>query len=120
MDYGCLVASTTWEIRAQIKLSRTDKATGVESGASCSLTTTCPAVRVYLYDKTDPGNRILSAQVRGYNVTSWDSNNFNAFQGQFTVPAGVTELTSVNVIVRDFNATLDVAVDDFSIQKVSP
>jgi hypothetical protein len=120
MDYGCLAPSTTWEIRAQIKLSHTDK-----KGASCQLgekntAIACPSVWIILYDKTGPSAKILNERVLAYDVTSWNSSNFNALRGQFTVPAGVTELTIVKVIVRDFNATFDVTVDDFSIQKVSP
>jgi hypothetical protein len=73
-----------------------------------------------MYDQTDPKAKIMDERVLAYDVTSWNPSNFNAFRGQFTVPAGATKLTTVKVIVRDFNATLDVTIDDFSIRKVSP
>jgi hypothetical protein len=120
MDYGCLAPRSTWKISAQIKLSHRDK-----TGASCKLgekntAIACPSVWILLYDKTNPSAKILDERVLAYDVRSWNSSGFNAFRGQFTVPAGVTELTTVKVIVRDFNATLDVTVDDLSIRKVSP
>lgn len=122
MDYRCLQPGSVWEVTAQFKTTVMD-ANGVETGASCQLDTlksseACPSVRVYLYDKANPDNDILGARLNGYDVTSWDANGFNAFRAQFTVPAGVTELVNAKVVVRDFNSTLDITIDDFSIRKV--
>jgi len=122
MDYRCLEPDSAWEVTAQLKLSVTD-ANGVETGASCQLGTTatvvaCPSVRIVMYDKVDTDVKILDARLLDYDVNAWDPSGFNLFRAQFTVPTSVTELHDVKVIVRDFDKTLDVTIDDLSIHKV--
>ena len=117
MDYRCIVPNSNWAITAELKLSVVNK--GVETGASCQLdslrsTEACPSVRI-MYNA--PGSKIWETRLNGYDVTIWDPNGFNIFRAQLTVPADVTELFEVKVIVRDFDATLDVTINTFSIRK---
>lgn len=118
MDYRCLVPDSTWEVTAELKLTVTNS--GIETGASCRLDAVtsaeaCPSVKIVMYNA--PDSVIWETKLNGY-VTSWDPSAFNLFRAQFTVPTAVTELYEVKVIVRDFEATLDVTINAFSIRKV--
>jgi hypothetical protein len=120
MDYRCLEPDSIWEVTAEFKLTVTDN--GVETGASCRLGTplkwseSCPSVIIVMYDA--PGSKIWETRLNNYDVTTWNPDGFNPFRAEFKVPADVKKLFEVKVIVRDFNATLDVIISTFSIRKV--
>ena len=119
MDYKCLAPGSTWQIDARLKLLEADS----EIGALCSRVQTsssvdCPSVVVRIYDKPDPATasvKILDEDVWDYVDPEWKSDDFNDFRGTFTVPSSYTEIDSVQLIIRDFNASLDVVIDNFSI-----
>jgi hypothetical protein len=124
MDYHCLTPGSTWQIDARFKLVEED----TDRGASCNLLSTssssaCPSVVVRINDKPDPSSdatvRILNEDVYSYISPQWNPNDFNDFQGTFTVPSNYTEIDRVSLIVRDFNASTDVIIDSFSITSAS-
>lgn len=121
MDFRCLTAGTTWEVEAEIKLTETD-VNGVETGASCDLTSTssssrCPRVRIRMEDPS--AFRFFDEFLTSYDVRTWDPNGFNTLRGTFTVPTiPAAGLSDVEVIVRDSNIALDITVNRLSIRKV--
>lgn len=129
MDYRCLTTDSIWEVTAQLKLTTTDAGGATERDASCNLDQTktykgaCPSIRVYLYhmvansDGEMEKKTLLNKRLYDYNVSTWNAAGFNPFRAQFTVPP-VADVVDAKVVVRDFNATWNVIVDDVSVHKI--
>ena len=96
MDYGCLRPGSRWIIRAQMKL--VDIETG--GGFVCDIATSCPAVRVELFDSD--GYQILVKKLRQY-PNSWNPLNFNLFEATFELPDTFDEAGDFIVDIRDFS-----------------
>ena len=75
----------------------------------------CPSFTLKLYESTDSSSPIADERVYGYASSVWNVDGFNMFSATFSVPSSATDVRRFDITLRDFNADLDVVLDNFSI-----
>ena len=111
-DLRCFVPGATVEVSTWVQIVMA----GTDILGSCDTAMgDCPSI---YFRVRDSSGSVVFAQSQSMYALPWDSSNFNELKVRFTLPDWDGSISSVTVVIRDFDPSYDVIFDDFTMKLV--